>query len=116
MDQADANNRAMIAASQQRMPVGTVTVDEVISMTQAHVDEEVIMNHVHTQRMVAPVQAADLVRLQESGVNTAVIKAMQDSPPLPPPQYGPGVVVEQPGPVIVGGYYYRPYPHSYWHY
>ena len=58
-------------------------------------------------------QSDDLIRLQQAGVSTEVIRAMQESPPVPR-----GVIVEggpppPPGPVIVEEYrwggprYYR---------
>jgi outer membrane lipoprotein SlyB len=110
-DKADARNQAMIAAASR--PVGTVTVDEVIAMTQNHVDDGVIINQVRANRMVAPLQTGDLIRLRQFGVSNEVIRAMQESPPVPQ-----GVIVEgaPPPPVVVEGYYgpyYRPHRYYY---
>jgi hypothetical protein len=111
-DNADARNRAMIAAASQ--PVGTVTPDQVIAMVQNHVDDGVIINQVRVNRMVVPLQGDDVIRLQQAGVSTDVIRAMQESPPVPR-----GVIVEQgppPPPVVVEGGYYYGGPHYYRHY
>ncbi len=66
-------------------PVGTVTVDDVIVLTQQRTDESVIINQVRANRMVVPLQTGDIVRLQQAGVSSQVITAMQESPPVPPP-------------------------------
>ena len=56
-----------------------------------------------------------MIRLQQAGVSTDVIRAMQESPPVPH-----GVIVEQgpppPPPVVVEGGYYYGGPHYYRHY
>jgi outer membrane lipoprotein SlyB len=113
-DKADAQRQAAIAAASQ--PVGTETIDNVMAMTQQHVDDGIIINQVRTYRMVAPLTSEDIIRLQQAGVSTEVIRAMQESPPVPR-----GVVVEGPPPPPPGGviiesgwgrpHYYHPY---YW--
>ena len=85
VDAHEAEGRAIAAASR---PVGTVTVDNVIVMSQNHTDDAVIINQVHANRMVAPIQTGDILRLQQAGVSPLVITAMQESPPVAPP---PGV-------------------------
>ena len=91
-------------------PVGTVTVDNVIVMSQNHTDDAVIINQVHANRMIAPIQTGDILRLQQAGVSPLVITAMQESPPVAPP---PGVIVEGPPP---GGVYVEPYYYHRRHY
>ena len=84
MDQTDARNRAMINAqlASQTIP-GTVTVNDVIEMVNARVVEEVLINYIRTHGMVAPLQPADLVRLQQQGVSSRVIQAMEEARPKP---------------------------------
>ena len=110
MDEVEAKNRAMIEAHLgRRVAAGAVTMDEVIAMTQARVDEELIVNHIRANGMAAPLRTQDLITLQQQGVATRVIKAMQE-PPLPRRE---AVVMPQPvQPVIVEEYYYG---HPYWY-
>ena len=56
-------------------------------------DDGVIINQVRANRMVAPLHTDDLIRLRQAGVNPEVIRAMQESPPVPQ-----GVIVEGPPP------------------
>ena len=86
LDKTEAQNRAMIAEQLGReVAAGAVSQDDVISMTKAGVDEELIVNHIRAHGMDAPLQTNDLIVLQQQGVSTRVIKAMQE----PPPQHGP---------------------------
>jgi hypothetical protein len=108
LDETEARNRAAIAEQLGRqVPAGNVTPSDVIAMTRAGVDEELIINHIRANRMVAPLQANDLIGLQQQGISTRVIGAMQESPPLPKQ---PAIVAQPaPTPVIVEEYYYHPY-------
>ena len=108
---ADARNRQLIEARLQRsVSAAAVTIPDVIAMSNAGVDEQLIINHIHAHGMVQQLQAADLVALKQQNVSPRVIAAMQEAPQ-------PQVVVQQaPPPVIVeerpywrDGYYYRPY-------
>jgi len=58
-----------------------VTADEVIAMAHAKVDEALIIRQVRSQGMASPLTAHDIVRLQQSGVSSPVIAAMQQTPP-----------------------------------
>jgi hypothetical protein len=112
MDEVEARNRAMIEQQLGRQVAqGAVTIDDAVAMTKAGVSEELIVNHVRTHGMAAPLQANDLILLQQQGVSPRVVSAMQAaSQPQPPP-----MVIQQPAPtpVIVEEYHYgRPY---YWH-
>ena len=107
-DEIEARNRAMIAQQLGRqVPAGAVTVNDVIAMSKSGVNEELIANHVRANCMTAPLQSADLIRLQQEGVTPRVIAQMQASPPRPVQP----VVVQQPAPppVIVEEYPYGPY-------
>jgi hypothetical protein len=114
-DETEARNRATDAQlAAQRARVGTVTVNDVVSMAQSHVNDELIITHIRTHGMVAPPTTNDLVMLQQYGVSPRVVQVMQE---LPPPQAVPVMVEGMPQPVIVeGGYYGGPYyygPHYY---
>jgi hypothetical protein len=116
MDEVEAKNRAMIAQQMGRqVAAGAVTPNDVIAMTKAGVNEELIMNHVRANGMAAPLQSADLIQLQQQGVSPRVIAQMQASPPRPAQAV---VVQQQPPPaVIVEEYpYYGPpcRPHVYY--
>ena len=112
MDDIEARNRAEIASTLGRqVPPGNVTLPDVIAMTKAGVNEELIVNHIRGNGLAQPLQTGDLITLQNSGVSTRVIGALQSAPqhgaPAPAalgPVVGP--------PVAVPAYY--PYPPPYW--
>lgn len=114
MDEVEANNRAAIAAHMGReVPYGTVTVGDVISMTQAGVNEDLIVNHIRANGMIRSLETQDLIVLKEQGVSAKVISAMQESPRVARAQR---VYIERPArPVIIHHYdpwyYRRPYVH-----
>jgi len=117
MDQMEARNRAMIESQMGRqVAAGSVTMDEVVSMTKAGVNEELICNHVRSHGVVAPLSSNDIIFLQQSGVTTRVIAAMQEPPRVRTAQ--PVVVQQAPPPVVVAPYpYYDPWwprPHYYY--
>ena len=108
-DEIEANNRAMIAQQLGRqVSAAAVTPNDVIAMTRAGVNEELIVNHIRSHGTSAPLQAADLITLQQQGCTPRVIATMQASPP---PQPQPVVVQQAPPPVIV-----EPYPYGYYDY
>ena len=117
-DETDKRNRELIAQQLGRqISPGAVTPNDVIAMTRANVNEELILNQIRVHGAV-PLQSQDLVTLQQQGISARVIATMQATPAQAPPQ---AVVVEQPAPppvvVGVGPYwgprYYRPRPY-YW--
>jgi hypothetical protein len=109
LDEQDAKNQAMIAQQFGRpISANPVTVPDVINMTRAGVDEELIYNHVRTHGVAGPLQAQDVIVLQQQGVSKRVIATMQE-PPVIPPQ--PMVMQPAPPPVVVEGY---PYVNAYW--
>jgi hypothetical protein len=94
LDDIDARNRAQIAATMGRQPApGAVSMDDVVAMSRAGVDEQLIVNHVNNNGMNRPIQSGDLIFLQTNGVSSRVISAMQQ----------PRVVAGPPGPVVVEG-------------
>jgi hypothetical protein len=120
LDNIEAKNRAQIAAQMGRpLPPGGVQVSDVVAMNSAGVQEELIVNHVRNNGMAQPLQAGDLITLQQQGISTNIISTMQNSPPravagqgMAPGYAGPAVA----GPMMVApapGYYY-PAPAPYW--
>lgn len=106
MDEVEANNRAMIAAQLGReVRAGAVTFDDVMMMTQAGVDEELIVTHIRTNGVARVPGAQDLIHLQQQGVSTRVVRTMQEPPQ---PRQTNTVVVREPSPppVIVEEHYY----------
>ena len=107
MDEVEANNRAMIAAQLGReVRAGAVTFDDVVMMTQAGVDEELIVTHIRRNGMTRVPNAQDLISLQQQGVSVQVVKTMQEPPQ---PRQAKTVVVREPSPrpVIVEEHYYE---------
>jgi hypothetical protein len=110
LDEIEARNRAQIEARLGRqVAAGAVTMDDVVAMTKAGVADDLIVNHVRAHGMAAPLAAGDLIFLQQQGVSSNVVQAMQSGP-------RPVVVheVAPPPPVIVEEHYYGPHP--YWGY
>jgi hypothetical protein len=115
MDEVEAKNRAAIEARLGRqVAAGAVTPQDVVAMTRAGVDEELIFNHVRAHGVAVPLQPADLICLQQQGVSKQVVAAMQAQPvaTYPPPTV---VYPAGPAPVVVEEfrfgrpYYYRPH-------
>ncbi|MFZ5830797.1 MAG: glycine zipper domain-containing protein [Planctomycetota bacterium] len=114
LDSIEAQNRAMIAQQMGRqVSAGAVTFQDVIAMTQAGVNEELIVNHVRAHGVATPLQASDIIMLQQQQVSARVIAAMQETR-APAAASAPPVVYQQvPQPVIVeehiyGGPYWGP--------
>jgi hypothetical protein len=121
LDEIEARNRAEIEARLGRPVAGAVTINDVLAMTRAGVSEEVIVTHVQNHGVAAPLQAGDLIMLQQQHVSPRVVQAMQAPPPAPVAYGPPGPVIVQdpylvPPPYYWGPppypYYYRPYPRA----
>ena len=106
LDEMEARNRAMIAQQLgHQVAAGAVGIQDVVAMTQAGVNDELIVNHIRAHGVAAPLQASDLIHLQQQGVSTRVVSAMQNPPPRPA---RPVVVQGGPPPVVVQEYHYGP--------
>lgn len=120
MDDIEARNRAEIAAQMGHpVPQGAATVGEVVAMTRAGVDPQLISGYVNNSGMAQPVTAQDVIYLTQQGVRPDVIQTMQ-TPRIA--QTPPAVLVPPPGPpVIIEEYPYfgppcgYPPPHYYHH-
>ena len=81
LDNIEARNRAEIAATLGRqVPPGNVTLPDVVAMSKAGVNDQLIVNHIRTNGLAHPLQSGDLITLQNSGVSTQVIGPLQSAP------------------------------------
>mgnify|MGYP000846364492 CR=1 FL=1 len=107
LDEIEAQNAANTAAIEQRLgrelAAGAATVDDVLAMTNAGVDDELIVNHIRNYGATVRLQAADVISLQQQGVSKRVIAALQ-APPVT--QQATATVAAKPTPVIVEEYHY----------
>lgn len=123
MDEMEARNRAMIAQQLGREVYrGQVTFEDVIAMSQAGVNEELIINHIRINGAVRTPTADDIIRLQREGVSANVIKAMQE-PPIRRAEAEPQrpIVIQEttPPPVVIyerDPYWWGPPPHVHYRY
>ena len=78
LDNIEAKNRADISAQLGREvdPAGATTT-EVLAMSRAGVDPQLIINYVNTAGMVQPLTCQDVIYLHDQGFNCNVIQAMQ---------------------------------------
>jgi len=68
---------AIPAPSAQR---ATLSIDDVIRMVEAEVDDTVIVRHIQKHCLAAPLTADDLILLTKSGTDVSVISALQELP------------------------------------
>ena len=80
-----ANNRidAEIAASEQDYQERAVTINQILAMTQAGVDDAVIISRIETNGPAQTLTTDDIIFLSKSQVAATVISAYQ-TPPAPP--------------------------------
>jgi hypothetical protein len=115
MDEMEARTRAQIAQQLGRpVRTGAVSISDVVAMSQAGVDERLMVSHVRSSGVATPLSASDVIYLHQQGVKPSVIEAMQSPPSVPPAPASAPVIVEEhhyaPPP-----YYWRPYPYHYRH-
>jgi hypothetical protein len=103
IDNAEARNRAVIESRLGRpVPVGAVTIDDIVAMTRSGVPEEVIVSHIEGRGMAQVVTPNDTIIMQQQGVSPRVQLAAQRI-------RGPVVVRGGPPPaVVVAEPYYGP--------
>ncbi len=109
LDNIEAANRAAIEQQLGRqLAAGAVRIDDVVAMTNAGVDEDLIVSHIQAHGSAGPLQTEDVIFLSQQGVSTRVIKALQ-APPKQPAQAVSYQAVT-PTPVIVEEHHYGPPP------
>lgn len=106
LDEIEARNRAEIAARLGRpAPMGAATIPDVIAMTQAGVNEDVIITHIQNNGVAQTLTANDLIYLQNQAVSPRVIQAMQHPPARPAVAQTTVIHEPAPPPVIVQEHY-----------
>jgi hypothetical protein len=81
IDEVEARNRREIEARLGRqVAAGAASIEDVVAMTKAGVDDEVISQHVRYHGMVNTLTPDDLIRLKNEGVSARVVKTMQEPP------------------------------------
>jgi hypothetical protein len=89
-----------------------VTVDDVVKMREAGVDEATLLWRVRGSRLPAPVTADEIVRMKNAQVPDPVIKALAEAVVVEP-----GYYYRSYAPYDVDYYWATPYPYSwYWRY
>ncbi len=111
-DEQEARNRAAAQAQAQQAMAGAVTVPDVVAMTQARLDEGLIIDRIRSRGIAAPLQTNDVIYLHQQGVSDNVISVMQTQP-VAVQMVQPAQYYAPPGAVIVEGGYYYSRPHYY---
>jgi hypothetical protein len=114
LDDIEARNRAQIEAQMQRpISAGAVTLQDVVDMTEAGVDDELIVMHIRSNGVAERPDSKDLIFLAQRGVSKRVVSALQSA-------HGPERVIirERRAPtVIVEEHHYDPWwPHHHTYY
>ena len=87
----------------RQLAAGVVSTGDIVAMSTAGVDDELIVNHIRAHGVAAPPSAEQVIALHQQGVSTQVIKTMQE-----PPRVAQTPVLAQPVPVIVEEHHYGP--------
>ena len=116
MDNEEARRNYYLQAQQnqlqQRQMASVVTTNDVISLSQAGLSDDVIITHIRGRGIATPLSASDCIVLKQQGVSDRVINYMQTLPQ-------PTTTVVRPAPVVVHEYVYPRYyyhPHHWHHY
>ncbi len=97
VQQAQAVASAQAQAQAQQRVLGMA---DIIRLSQQKLDDQVIINQIHTTGSTFQLTTSDLEMLQANGVSPQVIAAMQAARPVPGVT---PVVVGQPGPTVIYG-------------
>ena len=88
IDEIEANQARIESQLGHRIAAGAVSTHDVIMMTNAGVEDEVIVKHIQNHGVAGPLTAHDLIFLNNAGVSSRVVTVMQD-PPKPPVAVAP---------------------------
>ncbi len=121
LDEMEARHAAMIEEQvNQQRALTTATFDDAISMTQAGLGDEVIIQHFRASGVGRAPNASELIMLKNEGVSDAVIRGIQEAGAAQPIVATPA----EPTRVYVQEHYcpapcppYRPLwgAHAHWH-
>jgi hypothetical protein len=92
-------------AAATEVAIRAPTVEDIVSMTQNAVPPAQIVNQIRTSGVVYRLTSADVISLNQQGVNSAVISEMQQTA-----YRVPGRVVYRAAPVVQPVYVYEPPP------
>jgi hypothetical protein len=111
----------MIAAQLGReVGPGPVSIEEIVMMTKAGVEDELIINHIRHNGVTRQPGPHELVTLRQEGVSAAVIRAIQEAAVGPQPPKTVVIREAAPPPVVIEEYHYGPpwwyYPRYRYHY
>ena len=117
LDDIEARNQAQIEAQLGRQLVaGAVPIEDVMEMSKNGVPDKLIINHINTNGFRGTLTAQDLIMLNQQGVSSDVVTAMQ-TPIAPKVQR----VVPASRPMVIEEHYYpspychRPHRHRHYH-
>ena len=103
LDEIEARNRAEIEARLGRPPrPGAVSVGDVVEMSKHGVSSSTIIRHIQVRGTTGPMETADILTMNDAGVDDAVQQAMMN-PPSPPRKVVRREVITRP--VIVERHY-----------
>ena len=112
-DDAQARQQAIYQHQMQQQALRTVSLQDVVIMTQNGVDPQIIITQIHRNGVTRRIEVSDVIALHQQGVCEPVINAMQNASVAP--VYTRPVVVHQHHYVSPPPVYYRTYPHHHRH-
>jgi hypothetical protein len=118
LDDVDARNRAQIAAQAGRTSPTAIGVNDVVAMARSGVSDQLIVNQLSADGLARPLQANDVIYLEQNGVSPAIIDAMQHTrvAVVTPPPRAVLVPANAPAVMVAEPYYYGPYyGRPYWY-
>lgn len=116
LDDVDARNRAQIAAQTGRANPTALDVNDVVAMVRGGVSDQLIVNQLSADGLSRPLQANDVIYLQQNGVSPAIIDAVQHTRVAVAPPRTVLVPASAPAVMVAEPYYYGPYyGRAYWY-
>jgi hypothetical protein len=108
-DRAEDRAVRQAAATQAAAARSMLTLEEIVKMTQSHIEDAVIINQIRQTGSVYNLNGDQIIWLKQQGVSDAIITEMQTRYQAVYTRPAPVVIYERPAPVYVGvgGYYGR---------
>lgn len=108
LDEVDAKNRAHVQQASYNQAYAGVLLDEVVSMSDAGLSDEIISKHVRSQGFVGSLDAGDLIGLRRQGVSDRVIADLQEVASRPPVRVVPAERFVEPQVIVEERYHAVP--------
>lgn len=83
VDEIDALNRSRVQQAAYQQASATATLNEIVSMSDAGLSDEIISRHIRSNGYAGPLDAGDLIALRRQGVSDLVISDLQASASVP---------------------------------